>query len=141
MYKFEEARKQHVTEHGSFLYCPRRSVLCSFMEDEWKTGNTCDRKPCILDDPEHQKLQKRIEENRRLNEERRRDAPEEEEPRRIYIRQNKYQEDLIMDKINRLEKESREAYQRNRPKIGERKLHEAILLRRKLRREYNRKDV
>ena len=140
MYKFEEARKQHVTEHGSFLYCPRRSVLCSFMEDEWKTGNTCDRKPCILDDPEHQKLQKRIEENRRLNEERRRSAPE-EEPIRTYRRQNKYPEDLIMDKIRRLEEQSREAYRRNRPKTGEAKLHEAILLRRKLRREYNRRDV
>lgn len=136
----EELRKAHVAEYGSFLYCPERSTLCVFIDGFWDMG--CGREEgCILDDPEHQKLQKRIEENRRLNEERRRDAPEEEETRRTYIRQNRYPEDLIMDKINRLEKESRKAYQRNRPKIGERKLHEAILLRRKLRREYNRKDV
>lgn len=132
----EELRKAHVAEYGSFLYCPERSTLCVFIDGFWDVG--CGREEgCILDDPEYQALLKKQEENRRRRERIDRESREHEakdQPQKIRT-QNKYPEDHIMDRIKRLEEESRVAYRRNRPKVGEAKLHEAIVLRRKLRRK------
>lgn len=131
----DEIRKAHIEEYGSFLHCPERSVLCEFIDGHWDTG--CGREGCILDDPEYQALKKKQEANRlrweRLAEERR-EQEAKDPPQRIRT-QNKYPEDRIWDQIHRLEEESRIAYESNRPKVGERKLHEAIVLRRKLRRQ------
>ena len=80
---------------------------------------------------------KKQEENRlrreRIDREKRKQ--EEKDPPQKIRTQNKYPEDHIMDRIKRLEEESRVAYRRNRPRVGETKLHEAIVLRRKLRRK------
>ena len=132
----EELRKAHVAEYGSFLYCPERSTLCVFIDGFWDMG--CGREEgCILDDHGYQALMKKQEVNRlrrqRIEQERRKQEPK-ELPQRIRT-QNKYPEDHIIDRIKRLEEESRVAYRRNRPRVGEAKLHEAILLRRKLRRK------
>lgn len=131
----EELRQEHVRKYGSFLHCPERKVLCSFMEEALCKTGVCERQQCILDDPEYQKLKERIRKKFEENEKKRQQLKEEDEPP-IRIRSPRKNPDMyIWAKINRLEEESREAYRRNRPKVGEAKLHEAIVLRRKLRRK------
>lgn len=130
MYRFETERQQHIAKYGSFLYCPEHDTLCSSMEKTWETGCSCSRKPCILEDPEYQKLQERI----RRNVARRQGETKEEKQDNIR-RQTKTWEERQLEKIHRLEAESRKAYRRNRPKVGEDKLHQAIMLRAELRRK------
>lgn len=130
MYRFETERQQHIAKYGSFLYCPEHDTLCSSMEKTWETGCNCSRKPCILEDPEYQKLQERI----RRNVARRQGETKEEKQDNIR-RQTKTWEERQLEKIHRLEAESRKAYRRNRPKVGEDKLHQAIMLRAELRRK------
>ena len=132
----EELRKKHVEKYGSFLRCPERDTICSFMEEALCGSGKCERDPCILDDPEYLKLQERIAKNVKLNAERMKKEREEEKrnPPAPIRTQNKTDDDLIREKIRRLEEESKLAYSRNRPKVGEWKLHEAIALRRQLRR-------
>lgn len=136
MYRFEAERQQHIAEYGSFLYCPERDSLCSFMEETWKTGCSCSHcRPCILDDPDYLALKKRIEQNiekRAAEEKRHREEEKDAAPIRT---QSRSWEVLQMEKIRRLEEESARAYRRNRPKIGEEKLYEAMRLRRELRRK------
>ncbi|MBQ6389670.1 MAG: hypothetical protein IJH90_08680, partial [Mogibacterium sp.] len=85
---------------------------------------------CIVEDPEHKKLQERI----RRNVARRQGKTKEEKQDNIR-RQTKTWEERQLEKIHRLEAESRKAYRRNRPKVGEDKLHQAIILRAELRRK------
>ena len=129
MYRFEEQRQQHIEEHGSFLYCPEHDTLCCYMEELWKTGKGCSRRPCLCEDPQYQELQERI----RKNVARRKAAKE--EPQRNIRRQKKTRRESQLEKIQRLEEESRKAYKRNRPKVGEDKLQQAIILRAQLRKE------
>lgn len=56
------SRQEWLDKYGSFLFCPERDTLCVHMDGMWMTG--CERPQCILDDPEYQILQKRIEANR-----------------------------------------------------------------------------
>lgn len=126
---YENARKKHIEIYGSFLHCPRTGHLCCFMEEQWKTGRKCERTPCILDDPEHQRLQETIRQNMAK---RAKERPKEEEATQIR-RQTKTWKDLQWEKIHRLEEESARAYRENRPKVGEEKLNQAIRLERELR--------
>ena len=134
MYKYENARKKHIEIYGSFLHCPKTGCLCCFMEEQWKTGCECTRTPCILEDSEYIALKKRQEETAAQREAAEKRYREEEKDAAPIRTQNKSWEVLQREKIHRLEEESRQAYRRNWPRIGEAKLHEAILLRRELRR-------
>lgn len=135
----EDIRKERVAKYGSFLVCPQRDTLCSNMEERWKTGCDCSLKPCILDDPEYialkekqkRNMQKRLIEERELLEEEKNAAP--------IRRQTKTWEELQHRKIARLEAESRRAYRKNMTGTGERKLHEAIMMRKELRRREERR--
>lgn len=133
----EELRRAHIEKYGSFLRCPERNVLCSFMEEALCGSGKCEKDLCILDDPEYLKQQERIAENVKRNAERMKREREEEKrnPPSPIRTQNKTDDDLIREKIRRLEEESKLAYSRNRPRVGEWKLHEAISLRRRLRRK------
>lgn len=122
-----EAREEHLRRYGSMLFCPDRDTLCVFMEGMWGTG--CERATCIRDDSEYQKLQRRIETNKRRIAEKRR----EEESGAPIRTQRKTYEQLQWERIRALEEESQQAYRRNNPKRGEAKLYEAIRLRQKLR--------
>lgn len=139
MYRYEEERQQHIAQYGSFLFCPEHGNLCSFMEETWNTGCGCGRTPCIIDDPEDIELKKRQAENRRKRdaEEKLRREAEKKEPPAPIRRQTKSWRDIQVERIQRLEEESEQAYRRNRPRIGEEKLHQAIILRRQLRRKEN----
>lgn len=130
-FKFEAARQEHIRRYGSFLHCPERKVLCSFMEESWKTGNGCSRTPCILDDPDYIRMRRIQEEKARLREEKQ-EADRTAAPIR---RQTKSRTDILADCIVRLEKESADAYRRNRPRVGEAKLQEAMILRGELRKK------
>lgn len=128
-------KQEHMKRYGSILYCPERGVLCVYMEDRWATG--CDRQGgCLLDDPEYMAMKEVQRKNRNRNDKQAREEAEREkkDPPAPIRTQNKYPEDLILKRIEKLEAESREAYRRDRPKVGERKLHEAMVLRRELRR-------
>lgn len=132
----QEAREKHLKEYGSFLYCPKRDVLCVIMEGQWATG--CERQGgCLMDDPEYISMREVQRENRARNDRQAREEAErkKKDPPAPIRTQNKYPEDLILKRIEKLEAESREAYRRDRPKVGERKLHEAMVLRRSLRRK------
>lgn len=142
MYRYENARQKHIEIYGSFLHCPKTGRLCSFMEEQWETGHECTRTPCILEDPEDIAMkarQKRLRKERELEEQKKRDAGIEETSAPIRT-QTKTRRDLLTEKIQRLEKESENAYRRNMPRVGENKLYEAMRLRRQLRREES-KDV
>lgn len=114
----EKARREYVKQHGSMLVCSKgRSERCSFMDGAWLTG--CQRPICILDDPEDQILQKRIEANRKLQEA----APkkrEQEEPAQVRNQKNFIQsyKDKMMAEIHRLEEASQKAFHRNNPNLG-----------------------
>lgn len=113
----EKARREHVKRYGSMLYCDKgRSECCSNMDGAWLTG--CQRPVCILDDPEDQILQKRIEAKRKLQ------AAEEkkkqEEPGPIRNQKNYIQsyKEKMMAEIHRLEEASQEAFHQNKPNLG-----------------------
>lgn len=133
MYKFEEARQEHIARFGSFLYCPERDNYCFFMAEVWDTGEKCSRAPCIVDDPEYIKLQERIEKNRERRRKEAMKAAEEKEERTPIRRKTKSRKDKMLERIYALEKESETAYKRNKPRIGAEKLEQAIALRRQLR--------
>ena len=125
---YEVARRMHMQQYGSFLYCADRDTLCDCMNAVWKTGRDCRRSPCILDDPEYQKLQQRIERNRMLEMENRR-KEEKAEPirdQRNYIKSHKQQ---MFDEIHRLEEESAKAFRENKPNLGESLFNKARIMR------------
>lgn len=57
----EDLRIRRCEQYGSFLYCPKRDTLCFGRY----TDEECKYESCILDDPEYQKLQKIIDQNRK----------------------------------------------------------------------------
>lgn len=113
--------------------------MCTYMEGNVLFGTECARRPCVLDDPEYREMKKRQEKNRIRNEKLAREEAEKRrnDPPPSFKRKTKTREQLIKEKIERLERESEEAYRNNRPRTGETKLHDAIVLRRKLRRGEN----
>lgn len=125
----ETRRLEHVKKYGSFLYCPERDTLCAYQEENVRKGTECAREPCILDDPGYIELKKIIERNRTAASQNR-STQEDAAPIR---RQNKSRQDQLREEIQRLEREARLAYRRNRPKIGEQKQYKAMMLERELR--------
>lgn len=134
MYPYEAERKEHVRTYGSFLYCPERDTVCSFMEGMWKTGHKCDRSPCILDDPEDIALQERI---RKRREQMAAGTKEQKPADKPQIRDQRNQttsiREKIMNEIHALEDASKEAYRNNNPKKGEDLFHKAMYKRMELR--------
>ena len=116
----EEARQRHLKKYGSMLFCPERETLCVFMEGMWGTG--CERDLCIIDDPENQKLQRKIEENRQKQIEAERRHREEERTAAPIRDQRNLTKPYIqkeIDEIHQMEERSQEAYRNNDPKKGD----------------------
>ena len=131
----EEARKAHMREYGSMLHCPKHGNLCSFMYGSWETG--CKRQPCILDDPEDQKLQERIRERRQKQiEVERQHRKEEKDAAPIRDQRNRIKSYIEnkLDEIHRIEEASRRAYSQNRPREGDTLFNRARIMRGELRR-------
>ena len=128
----EELRMQRVREYGSFLFCPMRNTDCFYRE----TDKECGREGgCILDDPEHQALQRTIEENRKKHsEDNRKEEKAEFVPPSRTTRQGKMWREI-------LKKEAMAAalYKRNKPKVADGLLMEALQMRRELKQEGNQK--
>lgn len=57
-----EIRKERVKKYGSFLFCPKRSTLCTGRN----SNKECIYENCILDSPEYIKLQETIARNRKI---------------------------------------------------------------------------
>ena len=116
------SRQEHLNKYGSFLYCPKRDTLCDHMNGMWSTG--CRMARCILDDPEYQRLQERIEENRIKNAQEQHMKREEEKknppaPIRDQRNQIKSHVNREMAEIHRLEEASRKAFSNNKPGYGQ----------------------
>lgn len=131
----EELRAAHVKKYGSFLYCPERDTICTFMDGAWEHG--CSRTPCILDDPEDMLLQELISKNRRRQIEiERKHRQEEKDAAPIRDQRNRIQSYISMrlDEIHRIEEQSRQAYIHNRPREGDTLFNRARIMRGELRR-------
>ena len=125
----EELRKSRFREYGSFLYCPRKDCLC-FGRD---TDQECKHDSCILEDPEYQALQRRIEENRKKNARKALQQSPDASHRQVIRRQNKTAIEILEERIRRKEQYARECYRSNYPKRGDNVVYEIIRLRAKLR--------
>lgn len=126
----EKIRKERFEKYGSFLFCPKRNILC-FGRD---TDEECKHASCLLDDPDYQDLQKRIEENQKKNQQ------QECEKEHTRIRkQTKTKIELIEEAIKKKDKEARAAYRANRPDIGDLITNEVIRLQGLLRQERDRR--
>ena len=91
----EEIRKARSRKYGSFLYCPARDCLCFGRE----TDLECKHESCILDDPEYQALQKKIEENRKRNELEALQESSGTSHRQVIRRQNKTDAEILEEQI------------------------------------------
>lgn len=120
----EKIRTERFEKYGSFLFCPKRKVLC-FGRD---TDEECKHASCLLDNPEYQALQKRIAENRRKNQ----TVKKDESPQRIR-RQTKSRAQILEEEIQRKEKYARSCYRANQPRAGDNATYEIVRLRAKLR--------
>lgn len=117
----EDIRRARVEKYGSFLYCPDRDTLCSFLDNELAI---CPRVQCILDDPEHKALERRIKRNRVINE--KNFVPEEKQTN---IRtQNKTKQQTVQERIKREEALAERLYKKNRPNAAEAALMRARIL-------------
>lgn len=125
----EEIRKARSRQYGSFLYCPDRDCLCFGRE----TDLECKHESCILDDPEYQALQKRIEENRKRNELKALRENPNTSHRQVIRRQTKTAAELLEERIRRKEQYARECYRANYPKRGDDIVYEIVRIRAKLR--------
>lgn len=122
----QKAREAYLRKHGSFLYCEDRDTLCVYMDGMWMTG--CERKECILDDPEYIALQKRIEENR-IRAQQKQEETEAHAPIRNQKNMIRSHEKRLLDEIHRLEEESQKAFRNNRPADGETLFRRAQIMR------------
>lgn len=109
---------QRVQQYGSFLYCPVRDTLCFGRY----TDKECNFDSCILDDPEYQKLKEKISENRM----RHKDEPKEPE------KKAKTTEELAWEEVYKKEAMARKLYRRNKPKVADALMAEAMYARRTL---------
>lgn len=134
--ELEKAREEYLKKHGSFLYCEQRDTLCVYMDGMWMTG--CERESCILDDPEYQLLQERIEKNRRRQaEDHAENRKKEKEDALISNRRGRPRSirDRKMKEIHRLEEASQEAFRQNKPNLGESLFVKARFMRGELKKE------
>lgn len=122
----EELRLQRVAQYGSFLYCPMRDVLCfaRFTDEE------CAHDSCILDDPEYIEQKKRIERNiEKRNLEAREDREAQNMPPRPKVRS---EDEEAWREIHAKEAVARKMYKKNKPKVADALMAEAMFYRRQL---------
>ena len=122
----EELRLQRVAQYGSFLYCPMRDVLCfaRFTDEE------CAHDSCILDDPEYIEQKKRIERNiEKRNLEAREDREAQNMPPRPKARS---EDEEAWCEIHAKEAVARKMYKKNKPKVADALMAEAMFYRRQL---------
>lgn len=123
-----EIRKERIKKYGSFLYCPERGGLCFGIDTP--TG-ICKYDICLLDNPEY--IAKQAEIDRRIQENAERERLEKDEGKAerqkpIIRRQTKTKEDILNDKIERLEYKIQQAYRRGRTREGDALTQELLRL-------------
>lgn len=137
----EGRRIEHVKRFGSFLYCPKRDIHCSVMEKNIREGTECERKPCLLDDPEVIEMKRRQEQNRKKREAEETQSRWEEQEKAPATRKSRTStyEQRMWEKIHRLEEASQRAFRRNDPNRGHTLFNEARMMRYELREYMSRK--
>ena len=123
----EKARQEHIRKYKSMLYCVERDTICAFMHEAWITG--CQQSLCILDDPEHIALMKRIEVKRMENARMEKKKDEQAAPIRNQTGRPGSYKQKKLDEIHRLEEQSQKAYHNNNPKQGDTLFNRARILR------------
>ncbi len=121
----ESIRKERLEKYGSFLYCPMQKILCFGR----MTDDECKHDSCLLHDPEYQALQKRIEENRKRNQQKKQEKP----PKVRKVAKTRIE--LLEEQIRKRDNEARTAYRANRPREGDRITNEVVRLQGLLRQE------
>ena len=121
----EELRIERVKQYGSFLYCPMRGNLCFGRY----TDKECSYDSCILDDPEYQKQQKIIEDNRRKRKEEAKEEKKFVPPSRP---KTKSRESEAWDEVHRMEAYANQLYKKNKPKIADGIMADALYMRKQL---------
>ena len=123
-----EIRKERIKKYGSFLWCPERSCLCFGIDTP---SGVCKYDICLLDNPEYIAKQAEIDRRIQENAERERLEKAEEKAERqkpIIRRQTKTKEDILNDKIERLEYKIQQAYRRGRTREGDALTRELLRL-------------
>lgn len=122
----EELRLKRVEQYGSFLYCPIKDTHCFARY----TDQECEYDSCILDDPEYQKLQQKIIRNRKKREEQKKTEAEAfvapSRPARATRAADAWEE------IHKVEARAQELYRKNKPKLADGLMAEALYMRKKL---------
>lgn len=115
-------KKERVEKYGSFLFCPKKEVLCSIMDSE---DGICTKRICYRDDPlylaKEKEIEKRIHENfekewQTMNEKTKEDPPK---PSR---------EKELQDAIFRKTARAKKLYKQNKPKYADILMREAMIM-------------
>lgn len=93
-------KEERVEKYGSFLFCPKREVLC--MGHDYEGTGECLLETCVLDDPNYQARQERIQRRQKELWDKHYGQRKEEKEAAANIRtQNKTSQDLLLEKIEK----------------------------------------
>lgn len=114
-------KKERVEKYGSFLFCPKREVLC--MGHDYEGEGKCLLETCVLDDPEYQARQERIQRRQKELWDKHHGQKKEEKEAAANIRtQNKTSGELLQVKIdktrNKMERYYRKGWTNLADKLG-----------------------
>lgn len=125
-------REERVKEYGSFLFCPKRDVLC--MAHDFEGNGECLRESCILDDPEYQAQQERIQQRQQeLWDKHNKNRKEEKEAEKNIRTQNKTSREILLVKIEKTREKMERNYRMGRTRSGNKLSLELAEMERRLR--------
>ncbi len=124
-------REERVEKYGSFLYCPKRDVLC--MGHDYMGDGECLKETCLLDDPEYQEKERRIRERRKELWDKHHRQRKEEKAAEANIRtQNKTSRELLAEGIERKKERMERCYARGWTRLADKLGRELAEMERKL---------
>lgn len=93
-------KEERVEKYGSFLFCPKREVLC--MGHDYEGSGECLLDTCVLDDPNYQAQRERVKQRQKeLWDKHHGDRKEEKEAEANIRAQNKTSRELLQVKIDK----------------------------------------
>lgn len=116
-------RQERVKIYGSFLYCPKKDVLCSIMDSD---DGICTRTLCYREDPEYLAKEKEIEKRIRENAEAEWEAKQRKEKESKPAKPSREQE--LQEAIWRKTARARKLYKQNKPKYADILMHEVMIM-------------
>lgn len=114
-------RQERVKIYGSFLYCPKKDVLCSIMDSD---DGICTKELCYRDDPVYlereKEIEKRIRENSEAEWKERNKKQQEVRPTKASKQQQ------LQEAIWRKTARAKKLYRQNKPKYADILMHEVM---------------